>query len=154
MGFTQAFGYQLFIADATSARDTHPTASTGMTELLNCSDAGLVVKSKTQQVIDYSSNAGFAKSIVTGQSYELTVAVNLDPRDDGYQLLKEASRTAVEGSYIKWYRVSPLAGGTTAEIHSGIASVQDFKEAIQAGGIAACTFVLAGYDGFTYTPAT
>ena len=154
MSFTQAFGYQLYIADAASATDTHPTSTTGMTELLNCTDSGINIKSKTVEVIDYSSDAGFAKSLVTGQSYEIHVSVNLDPSDDGYQLLKEASRTAVAGAYIRWYRLSPLAGGTTREAHAGIASVQNFKESIQAGGIASCTFTLAGYDSFTYTPAT
>ncbi len=154
MSFTQAFGYQLYIADATSATDTHPTTSTGLKELLNCTDSGIHIKSKTVEVVDYSSSGGFAKSLVTGQSYELQVSVNIDPADEGYQLLKEASKNAVEGAYIKWYRLSPLAGGTTREAHAGIASVQDFKESIQAGGIAACTFTLAGYDGFTYTAAT
>ena len=154
MSFTQAFGYQLYIADAASATDAHPTTATGLSELLNCTDSGIHIKSKTVEVIDYSSSGGFAKSVVTGQSYELQVSANLDPTDDAYQLLKEASKGAVEGAYVKWYRLSPLAGGTTREAHAGIASVQGFKESIQAGGIAAVSFTLAGYDGFTYTPAT
>lgn len=153
MAFTQAYGYQLFIKEASSADDTPPSASTGMTELLNCTDAGIQIQTQTQNVVDYSTGAGFAKAIATEQSYDIQCAINLDLMDAGYQLLKSLAAQATAGKYVQFYRVSPTTAGNDAETHAGIAQVTNFQEQVKAGSIAAATFVLKGYGSYVHTPA-
>lgn len=154
MAFIQAFGYELFVGAATNANDAHPANTTGLTELLNATDAGIQINTQTTDVVTYDSTGGFAKSLATGQDYSISCSVVIDPNDSGYKLLKDAALGAVAGEFIKWYRLSPIGDGATRESHAGIAQVTGFSESIQAGGLATCSFTLKGFDAPTYTAAT
>ena len=141
-----AIGYRLWMADAASADDTHPTSSTGLTEILNLTNAGIESTTETQTVTDYSTSGGFSKAVATSQSYSIPMSMNLDTVDAGYKLLKD----------VKWYRESPDPGASvdTVEKHAGIGIITDFSESIEAGGIATVSFTLQGYGSLTYTEAT
>jgi hypothetical protein len=151
-----AIGYRLWMADATSADDTHPSSSTGLTEILNLTNAGIEGTTDTQEVIDYGTSGGFKKAVAVSQGYSIPMSMNLDTVDAGYQLLKDAALDAPTGQYVKWYRESPDPGATvdTVEKHAGIGQIIDFTESIEAGGIATVSFTLQGYGSYTYTAAT
>jgi hypothetical protein len=156
MAFMSAIGYRLWIANATTADDTHPSASTGLTEILNLTNAGIEGTTETQTVTDYGTTGGFQKAVATSQSYSIPMAMNLDTVDDGYKLLKDSALAAPTGQYIKWYRESPDPGAAvdTVEKHAGIGIITDFSESIEAGGIATVSFTLQGYGSYTLTKAT
>ena len=155
MAFMSAIGYRLWIANATTANDTHPSASTSLTEILNLTNAGIEGTTETQTVTDYGTTGGFQKAVATSQSYSIPMAMNLDTVDAGYRLLKDAALAAPTGQYIKWYRESPDPGAsvTTVEKHAGIGIITDFSESIEAGGIATVSFTLQGYGAYTLTKA-
>ena len=153
--FFSAFDYKFYVGQATTSSDAAPTSSSGLTQVLGLTDAGIQTSTDSIDVVDYSSTAGFKKSVATGQGYTLTCELNIDTTDDGYQLLKQAALEAVTGTFIKWYRESPDHSGVgTVEKHSGIAQVFNFSEDIKAGGVAKCTFTIAGYGAPVYTAAT
>lgn len=156
MAFMSSVGYRLWLADAASADDTHPTSSTGLTEILNLTNAGIESTTETQTVTDYSTSGGFSKAVATSQSYSIPMSMNLDTVDAGYKLLKDAALDAPTGQYVKWYRESPDPGAsvTTVEKHAGIGIITDFSESIEAGGIATVSFTLQGYGSLSYTEAT
>lgn len=151
-----AIGYRLWMANATSANDSHPTSSTGLTEILNLTNAPLEGTTDTQEVIDYGTTGGFKKSVAVSQGYSVPMSMNLDTVDAGYLLLKAAARNAPTGQYVKWYRESPDPGASvaTVEKHAGIGIITDFSESIEAGGIATVSFTLQGYGSYTHTAAT
>jgi len=143
------------MANATTADDTHPSSSTGLTEILNLTNAGIEGTTETQTVTDYSTTGGYQKAVATSQSYSLPMVMNLDTLDDGYLLLKSAAADAPSGQYVKWYRESPDQGGSvgTVEKHAGIGLITDFSESIEAGGISTVSFTLQGYGSLTHTAA-
>jgi hypothetical protein len=151
-----AIGYRLWMADAASADDTHPTSSTNLTEILNLTNAGIEGSTSTETVIDYGTSGGFEKAVAVSQSYSIPMTMNLDTVDEGYKLLKDAALDAPTGQYVKWYRESPDPGASvaTVEKHAGIGIIADFSESIEAGGIATVSFTLQGYGSYTYTEAT
>lgn len=156
MAFMSSVGYRLWMADATSADAAHPSSSTGLTEILNLTNAGIEGSTDTQEVIDYSSTGGFKKAVAVSQGYSIPMSMNLDTVDAGYKLLKDAALDAPTGQYVKWYRESPDPGASvaTVEKHAGIGQIIDFSESIEAGGIATVSFTLQGYGAYTYTEAT
>lgn len=153
--FYTSFDYKLYVKTATTNADAHPTASTNMTQILGLTDSGIQISTDSIDVNDYSSTAGFKKSLATAQSYSINCELNIDTTDAGYQLLKDASLAAVSGTYLTFYRESPDHSGVNArEKHAGIVQVTNFSEDIKSGGVAKCTFTLAGYGAVTYTKAT
>lgn len=156
MAFMSAIGYRLWMANATSANDSHPTSSTGLTEILNLTNAPIEGSTDTQEVIDYGTTGGFKKAVAVSQGYSVPMSMNLDTVDAGYLLLKAAARNAPTGQYVKWYRESPDPGASvaTVEKHAGIGIITDFSESIEAGGIATVSFTLQGYGSYTHTAAT
>jgi hypothetical protein len=155
LAFYSAIGYRLWLANATTADDTHPTSSSGLTEILNLTNAGIEGTTETQTVTDYGTTGGFQKAVATSQSYSIPMSMNLDTLDDGYKLLKDAALAAPTGQYVKWYRESPTQGGSvgTVEKHAGIGMITDFSESIEAGGISTVSFTLQGYGAYTLTKA-
>jgi hypothetical protein len=156
LAFYSAIGYRLWMANATTADDAHPTSSTGLTEILNLTNAGIEGTTETQTVTDYGTTGGYQKAVATSQSYSLPMAMNLDTLDDGYLLLKAAAADAPTGQYVKWYRESPDQGGSvdSVEVHAGIGIITDFSESIEAGGISTVSFTMQGYGSLSHTPAT
>jgi hypothetical protein len=156
MAFMSAIGYRLWMANATSASDTHPSSSTSLTEILNLTNAGIEGTTETQTVTDYGTTGGFQKAVATSQSYSIPMSMNLDTVDAGYKFLKDAALAAPTGQYVKWYRESPDPGASvaTVEKHAGIGIITDFSESIEVGGIATCSFTLQGYGAYTLTKAT
>ena len=154
MGFFNAFGYKFYVKAGTSA-STAPTASTGMVEVKNLSNAGISSSTDTQEVITYyTSTNGWKQQIVTANSYTISCELNIDTEDAGYKLLKEAARDSATGKMVEWIRETPMAaGGTSAEKHAGVAAVGNFSEDIQAGNVAKCTFDLVGYGPYVLTEA-
>jgi len=151
-----AIGYRLWMADAASADAAHPSSNSGLTEILNLTNAGIESTTETQTVTDYSTSGGFSKAVATSQSYSIPMSMNLDTVDAGYKLLKDAALDAPTGQYVKWYRESPDPGASvnTVEKHAGIGIITDFSESIEAGGIATVSFTLQGYGSLSYTEAT
>ena len=156
MAFMSAIGYRLWIANASSADEAHPSTNATLTEILNLTNAGIEGTTETQSVTDYGTTGGFQKAVATSQSYSIPMAMNLDTVDAGYLALKAAALAAPTGQYVKWYRESPDPGAsvTTVEKHSGIGIITDFSESIEAGGIATVSFTLQGYGAYTLVIAT
>lgn len=125
---------------------TAPTSTSGMTEILSLTNAGISVSSDTQDVLDYSTDFGFKTSIVTGNSYSLSCALNLDPTSAGYLLLKRAAQTSANNVALEWYRQIPLVGTSNdhAQVDAGVAFVSNWSESLEAGSIASVTFDLTG----------
>lgn len=152
--FFTALGYRFYVKLGTTA-STAPTASTGMTEVLSLENAGINISTDTTDVLDYGSTMGFKASVVTGQSYELPVSMNLDLRDAGYKLLRQAAQEAATGTTVEWYRESPEMTSTgSPEKASGVAWVTNFQEQIQAGNVAKVSFSLRGYGQPSWTAET
>lgn len=152
--FFNSLGYRFFVKAGTTA-STNPTASTGMTEVLSLSDAGIQGSSQTQDVLDYGSSQGFTASIVQQQSYSIPMQMNLNLTDAGYLVLKQASLDAAGGTTVEWYRESPEMSATgEPEYHSGVAWVTDFSESIAAGNVASVSFTLTGYGAYTWSAET
>lgn len=151
MGYFNALGYRLFVKAGTTSSTT-PTASTGMTEVLSLTDSPVQGSSQTQEVLDYGSALGFTKSIVTRSSYTIPCQMNLDLRDAGYKVLKQAFLDSASGVTVEWFRQSPEMTSTgDPEIHAGVAFVTDFQEQITAGNVATVSFTLQGYGAPTWT---
>lgn len=113
MGFFNAFGYKFYAKKGTSS-STAPTASTGLTEIKNLSNAGISSSSDSQEVITYdTSTNGWKQQIITANSYTISCELNIDTKDSGYKLLKEASRDCATGVMIEWFRETPGAVATT-----------------------------------------
>lgn len=152
--FFNALGYRFFVKSGTTG-SAIPTTSTGMTEVLSLTNAGIQSQSQTTEVRDYGSSQGFSASLVTGQSYSIPMEMNLDLRDAGYKILKGASLAAATGTTVQWYRESPeMDPSGNPELHAGVAFVTDFSEQIQAGDVSKVTFTLSGYGAFTWTAET
>lgn len=124
-----------------------PTSSSGMTEILSLTNAGISVSSDTKDVLDYSTDFGFKSSIVTGNSYTISAALNLDPTSEGYLLLKRAAQTSANNVAVEWYRELPLVGSGNAnpQVDAGVAFVSNWKESLEAGSIASVTFDFQGF---------
>lgn len=152
--FFAALGYKFYVKAGTTA-STNPTASTGMTEVLSLTNAGIQASSDTTDVLDYGSTQGFKASLVTGQSYTIPCTMNLDLNDAGYKVLKQAALDAATGVTVQWYRESPEMSSTgSPEYHSGVAFVTDFSEDIQAGNVASVSFTLSGYGAYSWSAET
>ena len=152
--FFNSLGYRLWVKAGTTA-STHPTTSTGMTEVLSLTEAGIQGSSQTQDVLDYGSSLGFTASIVQQQSYTIPMQMNLNLNDAGYAVLKNAALNAATGVTVEWYRESPEMSATgSPEYHSGVAWVTDFSESIAAGNVAAVTFTLTGYGAYSWSAET
>lgn len=152
--FFAALGYRFWVKEGTTA-STAPTTSTGMTEVLSLTNAGIQGKSDIADVIDYGSPKGYKAKLVTGQSYSLPMSMNLDLRDAGYQLLKDAAMNSGAGVTVQWYRESPeMTSVGDPEKHAGVAFVADFSEEIQSGNVAKVSFTLEGYGPYTFTAET
>jgi hypothetical protein len=152
--FFAALGYRFYVKAGTTA-STNPANSTGMTEVLSLTNAGIQGSSSTTDVLDYGSSQGFSASLVTGQSYTIPCSMNLNLNDAGYKILKQAALDAASGVTVEWYRESPEMSSTgSPEHHSGVAFVTDFSEDIQAGNVSAVNFTLTGYGAYTWTAET
>lgn len=156
--FFNAFGYRFYAKKGTSS-STAPSTGTGMTEIKNLSNAGISSSSDSTSVTTYdTSTNGWKQEIITANSYTISCELNIDTADEGYKLLKEASRDCATGVMIEWFRETPAppaGGGTsTAETHAGVATVGNFSEDITAGNVAKCTFDLVGYGPYVLTAAT
>lgn len=150
--FFNAFGYRFYAKKGTSS-STAPAASTGMTEVKNLSNAGISSSSDSQEVVTYdTSTNGWKQQIVTANSYTISCEMNIDTKDSGYKLLKEASRDCATGVMVEWYRETPGSSGSP-EVHAGVAAVGNFSEDIQAGNVAKCSFDLIGYGPYVLTEA-
>jgi hypothetical protein len=148
-----AFNYKLYVKAGTTA-STNPTTSTGMTEVLSLTNAGIQGSSNTQEVTDYGSSQGFSLQLVTGQSYTIPCTMNLDVNSAGYAILKDAALNATTKT-VEWYRETPLQeAGNDPEYHSGVAFVTDFSESIESGSVAQVSFTLTGYGAYTHTAET
>lgn len=152
--FFNSLGYRLYVKLGTTS-STNPTASTGMTEVLSVTNAGIQSSSQTQEVQDYGSTLGFTATIVTTQSYSIPCEMNLNLNDAGYLVLKEAAMDAATGVTVEWYRESPEMSVTgDPEYHSGVAFVTDFSESIAAGNVATISFTLTGYGAYSFSEET
>jgi hypothetical protein len=152
--FFAALGYRFYVKAGTTA-STVPTTSTGMTEVLSLTNAGIQGSSDTTDVLDYGSTQGFKASLVTGQSYRIPAKMNLSLVDPGYLVLKQASLDAASGVTVEWYRESPEMSATgNPEKHAGVAFVTDFSEDIQAGNVSQVSFTLTGYGAYAWTAET
>lgn len=152
--FFNSLGYKFYVKAGTTA-STNPTASTGMTEVLSLTEAGIQGSSQTQDVLDYGSTLGFTASIVQQQSYSIPMQMNLNLNDAGYLVLKNAALDAATGVTVQWYRESPEMSTTgNPEYHSGVAWVTDFSESIAAGNVAQVTFTLTGYGAYSWSAET
>lgn len=152
--FFNSLGYKFYVKAGTTA-STNPTASTGMTEVLSLTEAGIQGSTQTQDVLDYGSSLGFTASIVQQQSYTIPMQMNLNLNDAGYAVLKQAALDAATGTTVEWYRESPEMSATgEPEYHSGVAWVTDFSESIAAGNVAQVTFTLTGYGAYTWSAET
>ena len=152
--FFAALGYRFYVKAGTTA-STAPTASTGMTEVLSLTNAGIQGASTTTDVLDYGSTQGFNASLVTGQSYTVPCTMNLNLNDTGYAILKQAALDAAMGTTVEWYRESPEMSSTgSPEYHSGVAFVTDFSEDITAGNVASVSFTLTGYGAYVWSAET
>jgi hypothetical protein len=152
--FFASLGYRFFVKAGTTA-STSPTASTGMTEVLSLTNAGIQGSSTTTDVLDYGSTQGFQASLVTGQSYSIPCTMNLNLNDAGYLVLKQAALDAATGVTVQWFRQSPEMSSTgEPEYHSGVAFVSDFSESIEAGNVASVSFTLTGYGAYTWSAET
>lgn len=152
--FFNALGYRFWVKAGTTA-SAAPSTSTGMTEVLSLTNAGIQSQSQTTTVLDYGSPQGFSASLVTGQSYSIPMEMNLDLRDAGYKILKAAAKDAATGVTVQWFRESPeMDASGNPEIHAGVAFVTDFSEQIQAGDVSKVTFTLSGYGAYTWTAET
>lgn len=152
--FFNSLGYRFWVKAGTTA-STNPTASTGMTEVLSLTEAGIQGSTQTQDVLDYGSSLGFTASIVQQQSYSIPMQMNLNLNDAGYAVLKNAALNAATGVTVEWYRESPEMSSTgSPEHHSGVAWVTDFSESIAAGNVASVTFTLTGYGAYSWSAET
>ena len=143
--FFASLGYKMFLKAGTTA-STNPTTSTGMTEILSLTNAGIQGTSSTTDVLDYGSTQGYSASLVTGQSYTVPCTMNLNLNDAGYKILRQAALDAAMGVTVEWFRESPEMSSTgSPEYNSGVAFVTDFSEDIQAGNVASVSFTLTGY---------
>lgn len=154
MGYFNALGYKFYVKAGTTS-STAPADSTGMTEVLSLTNAGIQSQSDTQEVLDYGSSLGFKNQVVTAQSYSIPMAMNLDLRDAGYKLLRQAALDAPTGVTVQWYRESPeMTSAGNPEKCAGVAQVTNFQEDIQAGNVAKVSFTLTGYGAMTWTAET
>lgn len=152
--FFAALGFKFYVKAGTTA-SAIPSSSTGMTEVLSLTNAGIQGSSDTTDVIDYGSSQGYKASLVTGQSYTIPCSMNLDLNDAGYKVLKQAALDAATGVTVQWYRESPEMSATgNPEVHAGVAFVTDFSEDIQAGNVATVSFTLTGYGAYNWTAET
>lgn len=152
--FFNSLGYRLYVKLGTTS-STNPTATTGMTEVLSVTNAGIQSSSQTQEIQDYGSTLGFTASVVTTQSYSIPCEMNLNLNDAGYLVLKEAAMDAATGVTVEWYRESPeMSALGDPEYHSGVAFVTDFSESIAAGNVATISFTLSGYGAYTFSEET
>lgn len=152
--FFNALNYRFWVKAGTTA-SVAPTDSTGMTEVLSLTNAGIQGSSDTTDVLDYGSQQGYKASLVTGQSYSIPMELNLDLSSAGYAILKQAHMDAATGVTVEWYRESPEMSETgDPETHAGVAFVTDFSEDIAAGGVAKVSFTLTGYGAYTWTAET
>ena len=152
--FFNSLGYRLYVKLGTTS-STNPTASTGMTEVLSVTNAGIQSSSQTQEIQDYGSTLGFTASVVTTQSYSIPCEMNLNLNDAGYLVLKEAAMDAATGVTVEWYRESPeMSALGDPEYHSGVAFVTDFSESIAAGNVATISFTLSGYGAYSFSEET
>lgn len=154
MGYFNALGYRFWVKAGTTS-STAPTASSGMTEVLSLTNAGMQGQSDTQEVLDYGSSFGFKKKVVTQQSYSIPMSLNLDLRDAGYKAIRDAWMKGATGVTLEWYRESPeMSSAGDPEKCAGVAWVTNFQEDIQAGNIAKITFTLDGTGDTTWTAET
>ena len=124
--FFAALGYRFYVKAGTTA-STNPTTSTGMTEILSLTNAGIQGSSSTTDVLDYGSTQGYSASLVTGQSYTIPCTMNLNLNDAGYKVLRQAALDAASGVTVEWFRESPEMSSTgSPEYNSGVAFVTDF----------------------------
>lgn len=149
-----ALGYRFWVKLGTTG-STPPTSSSGMTEVLSLTNAGIQSQSDTQEVLDYGSSLGWKTQLVTGQSYTIPMAMNLDLRDPGYAILRQAALESAAGTAVEWYRESPEMSATgSPEKNAGVALITDFSESIEAGQVATVSFTLTGIGAPLWTAET
>lgn len=148
--FFSSLDIRLFLSLGTTA-STPPTSSSGMTEILSLTNAGISVSSDSTDVQDYSTDFGFKTQLVVGQSYNLGCQVNYDTTSEGYKILKQAAMGSATGVTVRWLRMLPLVGSTHTDpqIDAGVAFVSNWQESVESGSVAQCSFDLVGYGAPT-----
>ena len=118
-----------------------------MTEVINLDNSNLDVSSDSTTAIDYSSDVGFAKNLVTGNSYSLPFSMNLDITSTGYKLFERAAKTSASGVCLQIWRESPITDGSSddPEILVGVVQVSGFTEDITVGNVAKVSGTMLGY---------
>lgn len=146
MGFFVAYDYRLWVKLGTTASSI-PTSRSTMTEVINLDNSNLDVSSDSTTAIDYSSEVGFAKNLVTGNSYSLPFSMNLDITSTGYKLFERAAKNSASGVCLQIWRESPITDGSSddPEILAGVVQVSGFTEDITAGNVAKVSGTMLGY---------
>lgn len=149
--FFTALGYKTYVKLGTSS-SAIPTTSSTMTRVLSLDNTGIQGTSESTNVVDYDSEQGFQNALITGQGYTIPCSMNLDVNSAGYLILKEASLKSAAGTFLQWYRETPVTddSGDNPEVHAGLAQVSDFSEDIAAGNVAKVTFTLTGYGAYKF----
>jgi hypothetical protein len=118
MGYFNSFGFEFYVKKGTTDSVT-PVSPSGLTQILNLSDSPIQSTSQTTEVLTYdAASIGWAQAIVTQNSYTIPCTLNIDVKDPGYILLKEAARDAAAGIALQWLRRTPLAA------QNGVGAVQ------------------------------
>ena len=153
-GYFVALGYQLYVGLGTTASSL-PTSSSGLTEVLSLSDASIDGSTdSTDAPLDYSSAYGWKNPLMTNIGWSVPAQMNLSLGDAGYKLLKRAWLEGASGTALQVFRVSPVKDGSgdNAELHSGIAFVEGFKESMKAGDVATISFTFKGTGQLLWYP--
>ena len=149
MGFFVAYDYRLWVELGTTA-SAIPTSRSTMTEIINIDNVGIASNSDTVNAIDYASEAGFAKQLVSGNSWSMPFSMNMDVTSAGYKLMERAFLQSANGVCLKMWRESPVTDGSSddPEIVAAIVQVSGLSEDIQAGNVAKVTGTLNGYGAY------
>ena len=146
MGFFVAYDYRLWVKLGTTA-SAIPTSRSTMTEIINIDNVGITSNSDTVNAIDYATEAGFAKQLVSGNSWSMPFSMNMDVTSAGYKLMERAFLQSADGVCLQIWRESPVTDGSSddPEIVAGIVQVSGLSEDIQAGNVAKVSGTLNGY---------
>ena len=153
--FFISYGTRVWVKACTLAASP-PANSSGMTELINLIDQPFELATDKKDIITQGSTQGFKKPIVTASEWMIPLEMNLDVTSSGYLLLKYAAMNAAKtgvNNALQVFMQTPVTDGSgdTAEVHAGVAQVQDFKPEMKAGDVAAIKCKLAGFGDPTWT---
>jgi hypothetical protein len=146
VGFFVAYDYRLWVKLGTTA-SAIPTSRSTMTEIINIDNVGVTSNSDTVNAIDYASEAGFAKQLVSGNSWSMPFGMNMDITSAGYKLMERAFLESANGACLQIWRESPVTDGSSddPEILAAVVQVSGLSEDIVAGNVAKVSGTLNGY---------